>query len=114
MMATDSSIPTGGRLRREYFRQEETEGPRIGPCAGGLHADPSDARAVRPARGFSLGGHRLSSLSRTAEKKALTLIQRYFRAASSWSKYSGGSRGSDAGQRPPAPPATKATGETPR
>ena len=68
-----------GRLRREYFRQEEDKGrpPR----------HPAQLKLAEQ-RGFSLGGHRLSSPYRIGDYTASKLRVSKHLLASSWQKYS--------------------------
>lgn len=76
-----SRIAEVGCLRREYFCQEEDQGPLRHP------ARPSHGTQAG-RRSFSLGGHRLSSLYRAPYQSALTLILRKGGPVSSWQKYS--------------------------
>ncbi len=71
----------------EYFCQEETKGaPRS-------RTELRHRENITRDRGdFSLGGHRLSSLYRASDRRAVTLTSRYG-AASFWQKYSTGVRG---------------------
>src|SRR6056297_1690455 len=69
-----------GRLRREYFGQDEWDRSTL-----------SDARATwhqAPEQGFTLRGHRLSSLYRAFDQSALTLMSGESPQASSCRKYS--------------------------
>ena len=58
---------TSGRLRREYFGQDETQVMRPAP-----RLVASTGRG-----GFTLRGHRLSSLYRICKHRALTLTRGY-------------------------------------
>ncbi len=68
---------------------------KLQPARSGASGPPRDAHCVSPVhapRGFTLDGHRLSSLYRVPIMAALTLIFRQHRP-SSWKKYSAGVRG---------------------
>ena len=69
-----------GRLRREYFQQDE--------AGGGTPPHRAARMAFTKERGFTLHGHRLSSLFRNSNTHRLTLMLGEF--ASSCSKYSAG------------------------
>ena len=73
--------------KNEYFCQEEIKG------APQSRTELRHRENTTRDRGdFSLGGHRLSSLYRDSDRRALTLTSRYG-AASFWQKYSTGVRG---------------------
>jgi len=80
MIGGVAKVAECGCLRREYFGQDERARSTL-----------SDARAdwhQAPEQGFTLRGHRLSSLYRISDKTALALMARESRQASSCQKYS--------------------------
>ena len=69
---------TSGRLRREYLGQDETSQMR-----------PAPRRPASSGRGgFTLRGHRLSSLYRICGNSALRLMAPYWMQVSSCQEYS--------------------------
>ena len=80
MIGGVAKVAECGCLRREYFGQDERARSTL-----------SDARAdwhQAPEQGFTLRGHRLSSLYRARDKNASTLILGKSLQASSCQKYS--------------------------
>ena len=80
----------------EYFRQDE-RGSRFEPFSSARAACNPPRRRARPSdgtqgawRGFTLGGHRLSSLYRVHHASGSGLRDPYLKTSwsSSWSKYS--------------------------
>ena len=80
MVRAVAHMANAGCLRREYFGQDEWDRSTL-----------SDARAnwhQAPEQGFTLRGHRLSSLYRAVDQSALTLMYGESPQASSCQKYS--------------------------
>jgi hypothetical protein len=80
MVRAAAHMANAGCLRREYFEQDEWDRSTL-----------SDARAnwhQAPEQGFTLRGHRLSSLYRAFNQSAFTLMFGESPQASSCRKYS--------------------------
>jgi len=82
-MTSMAKAETAGRLRREYFFQDEIIfGPPRPPARRQMHTRPVGRR------GFTLGGHPLSSLYRGAMIACSQLTTGNRDRVSSWEKYS--------------------------